>query len=75
MKFNNFKTKVVTTAAIVATSVTTAQAALPTAAQDAVDSVTLFVNDMIDVAWPILTIVVGATVGFKLFKKFVNTVT
>lgn len=72
---SNFEAKSAVAGLIVAGSISSAHAALPEPAQAAVDSIILFANDMIDIAWPILTLILGATVGIKLFKKFVNKVT
>lgn len=75
MKINHLTTKVATAAVIVATSITTAQAALPAAAQAAVDSISTFGTDIIDAAWPIATMIVVASIGIKLFKKFSSKAT
>lgn len=68
-----FKNKKVKALAVVAsTTVGTAQAALPSDAQAAVDSISTFANDMVAAAWPIAGAIVVASVGIKLFKKFAN---
>jgi hypothetical protein len=75
MKINNFTIKAAATTVVVATSITTAQAALPAAAQAAVDSISTFGTDIIDAAWPIATMIVVASIGIKLFKKFSSKAT
>lgn len=42
------------------------------AAQAAFQSLTEQVKEMSGYAWALVVLVVGATVGIKLFKKFVN---
>lgn len=41
-------------------------------AKDAFDSLTTQVTEMSGYAWSLVVLVVGATVGIKLFKKFAN---
>lgn len=67
-----------TNAAIVSGAVmvsTSANAALPTDAQSAVDAIALFVDDILAAAWPIATAMVVGFVGIKLFKKASNKAT
>jgi hypothetical protein len=65
---NNLKMKVVTTAVILAASISTANAALPEAAQAAFDSLKLTIEDMIAATWPVLITLVLGVAGLTLFK-------
>ena len=56
----------------IVTTISTAHAELPAPAQAAVDSISTFADDIINVAWPIAATILAASVGIKLFKKFVN---
>lgn len=49
-----------------------ASATETTAAEDAIAALEAEANTMIDAAWPVLTLIVGAMIGMKLFKKFAN---
>ncbi len=49
-----------------------ASATETTAAQDAIAAIETEAQTMIDAAWPVVTLIVGATIGIKLFKKFAN---
>lgn len=70
------KTKIIALKTLVGSALlvgaTTAHAALPEAAQSAVDSVSSFAGDMVSAAWGIVVTVVVGFVGIKLFKKGVN---
>ncbi|XKE46025.1 capsid protein [Halomonas organivorans] len=57
------------TALVVAGS---ANATEPSAAETAISSIETQAQSMIDAAWPVVTLIVGATIGIKLFKKFAN---
>ena len=46
-----------------------ASAALPADAQGAIDSIALFVDDILVAVWGIVTVVTVGFVGIKLFKK------
>lgn len=70
----NHQTKSVLAAAL-ALGVGSANAALPVAAQSAVDSISLLADDFITAAWPIVTVIVVASIGIKLFKKFTSKAT
>ncbi|MEQ3693605.1 MAG: major coat protein [Thalassolituus sp.] len=68
-KIQNLKMKIATFTAITVGTLS-ANAALPTDAQAAVDGIGTFANDMIAWAWPVVTTVVLASIGIKLFKRF-----
>lgn len=51
------------------------QAALGTAEQGVYDSVTTLIADHSTAALALLTAIMGAFIGFKLLKKFVNKAT
>lgn len=57
------------TALVVAGS---ANATETTAAQDAIAAIETEAQTMIDAAWPVVTTIVAAVIGIKLFKKFAN---
>ncbi len=42
------------------------------AAKDAFANITLLANEFISMAWPLVTLLVGALIGIKLFKKFAS---
>ncbi|EKQ1116232.1 major coat protein [Morganella morganii] len=42
------------------------------AAKEAFASITSLANEFISMAWPLVTLLVGALIGIKLFKKFAN---
>lgn len=75
MKITNMKAKVAAVGAIALGVVGSANAALPTDAQAAVDSVNTFATDMIAWAWPVVATVTVAAIGIKLFKKFTSKAT
>ena len=68
-KIQNLKTKIATFTAI-SVGTLSANAALPAEAQTAVDSISTFSDDMIAWAWPVVTTIVLASIGIKLFKRF-----
>lgn len=75
MKMKNMKAKVAAVGVIALGVVGSANAALPTDAQAAVDSVNTFATDMIAWAWPVVATVTVAAIGIKLFKKFTSKAT
>ena len=75
MKFKNLKSKIAVVGVLTLGAAVSAHAALPAAAQGAVDGVGTFANDMIAWAWPVVAVVTVASIGIKLFKKFTSKAT
>lgn len=72
MKLNDKKTKLALSTLVVAASISTANAALPEAAQAAFDSVTASVTDVSTAAYALLAAVLVPGIIIKLVKKFTN---
>ncbi|HCR3332386.1 TPA: hypothetical protein ON523_002115 [Morganella morganii] len=80
MKFlQNVKTKVViaSSSLLLSGAVLAAEGDVPggggvSAAKQAFAGITNLANEFISMAWPLVTLLVGASIGIKLFKKFAN---
>lgn len=72
---SNLKNKTLVLAATSLGMIGSVHAVLPADAQTAVDSISTFADDIIAAAWPIATVIVVASIGIKLFKKFSNKAT
>ncbi|MEQ5050303.1 major coat protein [Klebsiella michiganensis] len=57
---------------VIGSSAFAAEGAATSQAKAAFDSLTAQATEMSGYAWALVVLVVGATVGIKLFKKFVN---
>ncbi|MCE7534842.1 major coat protein [Aliivibrio fischeri] len=66
--FTKPKTALIVLSALVGS--TTANAALPTEAADAMTAIGTLITDFIAAGWPIVVSLVVGVIGIKLFKKF-----
>ncbi|MUK93474.1 phage coat protein [Aliivibrio fischeri] len=66
--FTKPKTALIVLSALVGS--TTANAALPAEAGDAMTAIATLITDFIAAGWPIVVSLVVGTIGIKLFKKF-----
>lgn len=73
-----FATIIVATASVASPAVlaveTPSSSAIPQAAQDAITGIGSTATGMMDLAWPVIAVVVGGFLAIKMFKKVASKV-
>ncbi|MEX6314019.1 major coat protein [Providencia rettgeri] len=74
IKSKLFAASIVVSSVILPTAAFAAESSIPQPAQDAITSIGETATGMIDLAWPVIALVVGGFLAIKLFKKVSNKV-
>nr|ELR5130736.1 hypothetical protein [Providencia rettgeri] len=74
IKSKLFAASIVVSFIALPTAALAAESSIPKPAQDAITSIGDTATGMIDLAWPVIALVVGGFLAIKLFKKVSNKV-
>ncbi|EKT52842.1 major coat protein [Providencia sneebia] len=74
IKSKLFAASIVVSSVVLPTVALAAESSIPQPAQDAITSIGETATGMIDLAWPVIALVVGGFLAIKLFKKVSNKV-
>lgn len=74
IKSKLFAASIVVSSVALPTAALAAESSIPQPAQDAITSIGETATGMIDLAWPVIALVVGGFLAIKLFKKVSNKV-
>ncbi|WP_272517397.1 major coat protein [Providencia sp. PROV179] len=74
IKSKLFAASIVVSSIALPTAALAAESSIPQPAQDAITSIGETATGMIDLAWPVIALVVGGFLAIKLFKKVSNKV-
>ncbi|MGF7409097.1 major coat protein [Providencia alcalifaciens] len=74
IKSKLFAASIVVSSIVLPTAALAAESSIPQPAQDAITSIGETATGMIDLAWPVIALVVGGFLAIKLFKKVSNKV-
>ncbi|WP_272679103.1 major coat protein [Providencia sp. PROV019] len=74
IKSKLFAASIIVSSVALPTAALAAESSIPQPAQDAITSIGETATGMIDLAWPVIALVVGGFLAIKLFKKVSNKV-
>ncbi|MEQ5037919.1 major coat protein [Providencia rettgeri] len=69
IKSKLFSASIIVSSIVLPTAAFAAESTIPQPAQDAIKSIGDTATGMIDLAWPVIALVVGGFLAIKLFKK------